>query len=215
MHSAVCLEFCFILYSCPWVTFLLLAWSQSQIHARICLAATLVPGLGFQQVWCLPRLCLLPFFLHPRREPSKGPPGSGSSGNGLHRFRLQWKTGPKALSALWLPAGKLMDMRTAGVPSNDGGEGLLFPLPFPDIPDLLFQGRAVSRGNRAWLPGWVSISDARHQVAGVTRGCHRLKRLLPWMRNSTPGKVSPLQRSNTNGSGVEGSFAGPQLNSQR
>lgn len=40
MHSSVCLEFCFIVYSCPWVSSLLLAWGQSQIHAPSSLAAT-------------------------------------------------------------------------------------------------------------------------------------------------------------------------------
>lgn len=151
------------------------------------------------------------FSLHPRREPSERSSGSQSSGNALRGLSLQWKPGPKALNALWLPAGKPMDMRTVGVPSNDRGDGLLFPLPFPAIPDLLFQGRAVSGGSGAWLPGLVSISDARHQAAGVTGGCHSLKCLLSWMRNNTLRKVSPLQRSN---SGREGaSYRGRQPNS--
>lgn len=86
-----------------------------------------------------------------------------------------------------------MDMQTVGVLSNDRGDGLSFPLPFPAIPDLLFQGRTVSRGSRAWLPSLVSISDARHQVAGVMRGCHKLKCLLSWMRNNTEKSLSPAK----------------------
>lgn len=111
--------------------------------------------------WCI-------FSLRPGRELSKRPSGSGTSGNALHGLSLWWKRGPKPLNALWLPAGKPMDMQTVGVLSNDRGDGLLFPLPFPAVPELLFQGRAVSRGSGACLSGLVSISDARHRVAGVT-----------------------------------------------
>lgn len=107
------------------------------------------------------------FSLHPHRELSERSSGSGSSGDTLQGLRLQWKHGPKALNALWSPAGKPMDMWTVGVPPNDREDGLLFPFPFPAIPDLLFQGRTVSRGSGAWLPGLVRISDARHQAAGV------------------------------------------------
>lgn len=120
--------------------------------------------------------------------------GSGSSGGALQGLSLQRKHGPKALNALWSPAGKPMDVRTAGVPPNDRGDGLLLPFPFPAIPELLFQGRTASRGSGARLPGLVRISGARHRAAAVTRGRDTLRRSPPWTRNNARGeRLSPAE----------------------
>lgn len=173
----------------------------------------LFPGLGFQQAWHSPQLCLLHFL------------SASSQGAVWEVFRI-WelrryftrikftvKARTKGLKRLVVACQEADGHVNSGGPTKWQRRWVIISLPLPCHPRPVISGQNSQQRKQSLTPRLGSHFRCKMPGGWSDGGCHMLKCLLSWMRNSTQRKVSPLQRSSSDQSELGVSYTGQQPNS--